>query len=89
MKQNPQKIELVKHTDGTVWRNGYCDCGKLMYKKCVTNNTVEFLVGKSSPGFYKNQSVQSHGDVTTNTITCPYCQLKHIVANISESIETQ
>lgn len=32
MKQDPQKIELIEHTDGTVWRNGYCDCGKLMYR---------------------------------------------------------
>ncbi len=77
----------IKRVDGTVWRTAFCECGKVIYKKCLTNNTLELSVAKNSPGFYKSQTIKIHGSKSELTISCPYCEAKHIIINISEIIE--
>lgn len=77
--------EIIIKNDGTAWRNGVCTCGKTIYKKCLTNNSIEFLTGH---GGNLQQKIRPQGDTTVLTIGCPHCGLSHIVGNIKEIIET-
>lgn len=78
--QNP---ELIVHDDKTVWRTATCSCGKVIYKKCLTNDKIELLVSKG-PGGYKKQNIINHNNPSMITISCPHCNLEHILGNVSE-----
>jgi len=77
--------DIIVKSDGTVWRNGVCTCGKTIYKKCLTINLIEFLTGH---GGNLQQKIKPQGDANFVTIECPHCGLSHIVGNIKEIIET-
>jgi hypothetical protein len=80
-----QTPQLIVHADQTVWRTCYCSCGKVIYKKCLTNDKIEILVSKG-PGGYKTQNIINHNNPSLITISCPHCNMDHIIGNVSESL---
>ncbi len=82
-KRDSSSVQHISHHDGTVWRDAFCDCGKKIYKKCLTNGIVEFLTGH---GGYERQRVTQEGDASVITIECPHCFLKHKVGNFKENL---
>lgn len=85
MSTNPQTPKLIKKGDGSVWRDHVCSCGKIIYKKNLTNNAVEFLVSKG-PGGYKKQVVVNESNPSIEIIICPHCEAEHRVVGIGENI---
>lgn len=88
MSTNPQTPKLIKKGDGSVWRDHVCSCGKIIYKKNLSNDTIELLVSKG-PGGYKKQEISPKTNPSQLVITCPHCGTEHIVVGISEVIATE
>lgn len=82
-KKDSSFVKHIVHQDGTVWRDAFCDCGKKIYKKCLTNGSIEFLTGH---GGNLKQKIIQQGDASSITIECPSCNTGHIVAHINESM---
>ena len=87
METRSQTPKLIKKGDGTVWRDHVCSCGKIVYKKNLTNNSIELLVGKGS-GEYKKQNITDKSIPSQLVISCPHCNVEHIVVGVSEVIYT-
>lgn len=81
--RDSSEIKHIVHHDGTVWRDAFCDCGKKIYKKCLTNGSIEFLTGH---GGDKKQKITPQGDVSVLKIECPNCHMEHIIGHINESV---
>jgi Uncharacterized protein conserved in bacteria len=81
LPKNPT-VKHIKKTDGTVWRDGVCECGNKVYKKNLTTGEIEFLIKRDRPGFYEHQVIKPLNNPSANEFTCSKCGLKHIVADI-------
>ena len=81
MLKTAQKVELIVNGDGSVWRTAFCDCGKVIYKKNLTNDKIQLLVGGKTP-FNKYSNISVPSNPSQLKLECPYCNMEHIVVGI-------
>lgn len=82
------KYQARKHADGTLWQDVPCECGKILFKRCLTDNKVQVLVDKRN-GQNKYLDMKVNNDPGNITLTCPQCSKNITIASYSEIVNTE
>jgi hypothetical protein len=78
-------FQYKRNQNGDVIRPFICECATILYKKNLTTNVIEFLAFPQG-GQRRYQYIKPGGNPSTVTITCPDCDMEHIVVGVMETI---
>lgn len=82
------RYQARKHADGKLWQDIPCECGKILFKKCLTDNKIQILVDKRN-GQNKYLDMTINNDPGSITLTCPQCGINMTVAGYSEIVNIE